>query len=274
MSVGVAYALIGGMLSVLMPCSALLIPAFFAHTAVHRGRLIVLGGAFLAGTLTTLVPLGLAVGWAGGRITLDRLVLIQIAAWVVVALGVALIFGLGFDASKLVGGAPKARSGIAGAYILGLAGGVTGFCTGPVLGAILTLVLTGGSPIGGGLLFAVYGLGLALPIVGIAGLIRMLGGRTPRWLRGKTVRIAGRGFHTTNLIAGAITIAMGLILALNPSLIASSGFIGHDTSDAITDWARGLDAALSPAVWAVIVVAVLGTIWIVSLVRKDRQRRG
>jgi cytochrome c biogenesis protein CcdA len=56
--VEVAYlaAFLGGVLSLLSPCSALLVPAFFAYAFQSRRRLLAKTVVFYVGLATTLVP--------------------------------------------------------------------------------------------------------------------------------------------------------------------------------------------------------------------------
>src|ERR687889_667281 len=64
---------LGGLLSLLSPCSALLLPAFFAYAFQSRGELVGRTAVFYAGLCATLVPLGMgisavsALGLAGRR---------------------------------------------------------------------------------------------------------------------------------------------------------------------------------------------------------------
>ena len=54
-----AAAFVGGALALLAPCSALLLPAFFAYAFSSRTQLFGRTVLFLAGLCTVFVPLGL-----------------------------------------------------------------------------------------------------------------------------------------------------------------------------------------------------------------------
>ena len=56
----VAFA--GGLLALLSPCSALLLPAFFAYAFGSTGRLVTRTVIFYAGLIAVLVPVGLGLG--------------------------------------------------------------------------------------------------------------------------------------------------------------------------------------------------------------------
>mgnify|MGYP003409320133 CR=1 FL=1 len=63
MDIGLVTAFLGGMLAILSPCGALLLPAFFASTVGAGPRLLLHGSIFYLGLLLVLVPLGLLIWW-------------------------------------------------------------------------------------------------------------------------------------------------------------------------------------------------------------------
>ncbi|HSL37639.1 MAG TPA: cytochrome c biogenesis protein CcdA, partial [Arthrobacter sp.] len=65
MDIGYAGAFLGGVLTLLSPCSALLLPAFFAYAFSTKSRLVARTGLFYLGLLSTLVPLGIFAGVLG-----------------------------------------------------------------------------------------------------------------------------------------------------------------------------------------------------------------
>ncbi|GAA5226468.1 cytochrome c biogenesis CcdA family protein [Paeniglutamicibacter antarcticus] len=274
MEAGLVFAFAGGMLGLFSPCNAMLLPAFFAHAATSSRRLPALGTAFLVGMLATLVPLGLGIGWLGGVLTVDRQGLIQVAAWIIVALGLVQILGGGFDASTLL---PKrmqrnrpAKASLGGAVLLGTAAGVAGFCTGPVLGAILTLVLATGSALGGGALLISYAFGMLLPVMAIAALMRRAGGFKAGWLRGRTLHLGRFRFHTNSLIAGTVTMAVGIIMLTTGGLITMPEMISADLSARITEGASLIDAAMPSWAWTALLGALLLLWWILAVRKRMR----
>ncbi len=66
---GVLVAFLGGLLALLSPCSALLLPAFFAYSFTSRTRLLGRTALFYAGLCLTLVPLGWPAPSPGGSST-------------------------------------------------------------------------------------------------------------------------------------------------------------------------------------------------------------
>src|SRR5690606_17950561 len=148
-------------LALLSPCSALLLPSFFAY-AVPEGRsLAARTSVFLLGSALVLVPLGAGIGAIGSLLTIHRSTVTTVGGAVVVAFGVAILFGRGFTVPGAAGLLGRVGTrGMAGALALGALYGLAGFCAGPLLGAVLTVAAAGGSPAYGGLLMGVYALGM------------------------------------------------------------------------------------------------------------------
>ncbi len=108
-----------------------------------------------------------------------------------------------------------------GTYLYGLtfAFGWTAY-VGPILGAILTtLVTTGLSILSGALLVFIYAPGLATPLTLIATFFCRLrrGTHVGNVLRGRgfSLQVAGRTLHlhTTSIISGAMLVVVGFLLA-------------------------------------------------------------
>jgi len=59
---------LGGLLSLLSPCSALLLPAFFAYAFQSRGVLVGRTAVFYLGLCATLVPLGMGISAVGSLV--------------------------------------------------------------------------------------------------------------------------------------------------------------------------------------------------------------
>lgn len=269
MEIGIVYALVGGMLGVFSPCNALLLPAFLANIATSRLRLLSLGSVFLAGLLITLVPLGLGLGWLGGSFTIDRGLLLNGAGWLLIALGLLTAFGGGIDFSRFIPGKPRPVAGsLSGTFALGAVSGVAGFCTGPVLGAILTLALTTASPARGGMLLALYGVGMVLPVMLIALLIRRLGHRSVGWMRGRRFRLGKLRFHTTSLLMGAVTVFVGWIMIFTNGMATVPELLPSGVIATVETLGRQIDAYLPPWVWTALVGMLLLLWWLRLAVRR------
>ncbi|MBQ1095259.1 cytochrome c biogenesis protein CcdA [Streptomyces sp. b94] len=227
---GFVVAFLGGLLTLLSPCSALLLPAFFAYSFTSRARLLGRTALFYAGLCLTMVPLGVAGSLAGRLFYGHRDLLVTAGGWLVIALGVAQLLGLGFGSRRLQQSAGARRSGSAlSVTALGAVYGLAGFCAGPILGSVLTVAAIGGDPWRGGSLLAVYALGMAVPMFVLAALWDRfdLGGR--RWLRGRPVRLGPLRLHSTSLVGGAMFIALGTVFLLFDGTSALPSLMGVDT---------------------------------------------
>ncbi|MFF8843634.1 cytochrome c biogenesis CcdA family protein [Streptomyces sp. NPDC015127] len=255
--IGYLAAFLGGLLALISPCSALLLPAFFAYSIDSTGRLLARTGIFFAGLATTLVPLGAAGSFAGRLFYGHRDLLVSAGGWLIVALGVAQILGMGFASRRIAGMSGRIRPTTAlSVFALGLVYGLAGFCAGPILGSVLTVAALSGSPVYGGLLLAVYALGMAVPLFVLALLWDRfdLGGR--RWLRGRELRVGRFRLHTTSLASGLFFVLLGTVFLAFDGTTALPGLLSVDDSFAVEEWAAGIGSAVPDWVLLVLVVAV------------------
>lgn len=213
------------MLALLSPCSALLLPAYFASTVSSKLHLFTHGAVFYLGLVATLVPFGLGLGALGAWVTIDRHLIVLGTSVLLVVLGIAQALNFGFDLSRLVPGMARLhhsvehRSGLMRTLLLGAVGGVAGFCAGPILGAILTLAFTQTSLWNAGLLLAVYGAGMVAPLLLVALFWRRLGTRGRRILRGRSWTVLGRELHSTSIITGMLIIGTGVVFWMTNGLV-------------------------------------------------------
>ncbi|MFD7418514.1 cytochrome c biogenesis CcdA family protein, partial [Kitasatospora purpeofusca] len=98
--IGYFAAFLGGLLALVSPCSALLLPAFFAYSIDSTSRLLARTGIFYAGLATTLVPLGAAGSYAGRLFYGHRDALVTGAGWLIIVLGDRKIVLRGLEFSR------------------------------------------------------------------------------------------------------------------------------------------------------------------------------
>lgn len=213
--IGYAGAFLGGLFALISPCSALLLPAFFAYAFPSRTALIGRTLIFYAGLAAVLVPLGLGTGWASRLVYGHQTALTATAGTLLIALGVAQLLGGGFTVpglgrltARLGGGSPPA------VLALGAVSGLTGFCAGPILGAVLTIAATSGGALRGGALLAVYAAGMTAPLFLLAALWDRYDLGRRRWLRGRGVRLGRLRLHTTALASGLVFIVLGAVFLI------------------------------------------------------------
>ena len=171
-------AFLGGMISLLSPCTLPVIPLLFAGFQGQRRHILaLLAGMIVMFTLVALVATA-ASNWIAQATIAGRwvaLVVLAIAA-------LALIFptfaqriaGPAVSAGNLLNTRSGQTRGMISAFLAGLAVGLLWSpCAGPILGAIFSLNIAGHSAIATGALLAAYGSGCALML----GLL-VAGGRT------------------------------------------------------------------------------------------------
>ncbi|GHF92616.1 cytochrome c biogenesis CcdA family protein [Streptomyces filamentosus] len=276
MTSGIGYfaAFLGGLLALLSPCSALLLPAFFAYSIENRAKLVARTAILYAGLATTLVPLGAAGSLAGRFFYGHRDLLVTAGGWLIIGLGVLQVLGLGFASRRMSEASGRIRPTSAlSVYALGLVYGLAGFCAGPILGSVLTVAALSGSPAYGGLLLAVYALGMAVPLFVLALLWERYDLGRRRWLRGRPLRFGRFGVHSTSLASGLFFVALGALFLVFDGTTALPGLLSVDDSFAVeqrvAEWGRAVPD------WALL-VAVVTVAGLVAAARsrgRSRERR-
>ncbi|QDY77684.1 cytochrome c biogenesis CcdA family protein [Streptomyces qinzhouensis] len=267
--IGYLAAFLGGLLALISPCSALLLPAFFAYSLDSTGRLLARTGIFYAGLATTLVPLGVAGSYAARFFYGNRDLLVAVGGWLIIALGVAQLLGLGFASRRLAALSGRIRpTTAASVYALGLVYGFAGFCAGPILGSVLTVAAFSGNPVYGGLLLAVYALGMAVPLFFLALLWDRFDLGRRRWLRGRGFSVGRFRLHTTSLLSGLFFVLLGVLFLVFDGATALPGLVSVDRSFAAEQWAGEVGAAVPDWVLLVGVVAVAGAVLVVRAARR------
>ncbi|MGW0467570.1 cytochrome c biogenesis CcdA family protein [Streptomyces sp. NPDC003027] len=269
--IGYLAALLGGLLALLSPCSALLLPAFFAYSIDSTSRLLARTGVFYAGLATTLVPLGAAGSFAGRLFYGHRDLLVALGGWLIIVLGVLQILGMGFASRRIAEVSGRIRPTTAvSVYALGLVYGLAGFCAGPILGSVLTVAALSGSPAYGGLLLAVYALGMAVPLFLLALLWERYELGRRRWLRGRPLRVGRFEPHSTSLLSGLFFVLLGTLFLVFDGTTALPGLLSVDDSFAVEERVAAVGRAVPD--WALL-VALVAVVGLVLALRGRRVRR-
>ncbi|MEU2897461.1 cytochrome c biogenesis CcdA family protein [Streptomyces sp. NPDC006967] len=270
---GLAVAFLGGLLALLSPCSALLLPAFFAYSFTSRTRLVTRTGLFYVGLCTTLVPLGVAGSFASRLFYGHRDTLVAVGGWTVIALGVAQIAGVGFGSRRMARAAGGHRSGSAlSVFALGAVYGLAGFCAGPILGGILTVAAVDGDPVHGAVLLAVYALGMAVPMFVLASLWDRFDLGRRRWLRGRILRVGPVALHSTSAVGGALFITLGVAFLAFDGTSALPSVLSTDAGFALEERLSGLGGAVSDRLVVLVLAAVAALAALVVLLRPVDRR--
>ena len=215
--VTVGLSFLAGLASFLSPCVFSLVPAYIGYLggraaggeATENNRFITFthGLAFVLGFSLVFITLGVASP-AFGRLLFDlRFVLAKVGGIVVIIFGLHMIgvFRIPFlEYDTRVQKVPDRKWGYLSSALMGVffsAGWAP--CVGPVLGAILTLALNGGSISTGVSLLSAYSAGLAIPF-----LIAALG---VGWVS-LTLKKYGKVMHYIEIGMGVILVILGVML--------------------------------------------------------------
>ncbi|NPA05885.1 MAG: cytochrome c biogenesis protein CcdA [Chloroflexi bacterium] len=185
-NVGLWMAFWAGLASFVTPCVLPLVPAYVSYLTgrslglgdvpSRRARLYALshGLAFILGFSLVFIGLGLATSLIGQLLFNIRFYLSRIGGLIVILFGLHmtglvripfLAYDIRYEADELL----EDKSGYLASFLLGVffsAGWSP--CVGPILGAILTYTLQGGSNWVGAQLLAAYSAGLAVPFLAAA----------------------------------------------------------------------------------------------------------
>ncbi|MFZ3618904.1 cytochrome c biogenesis protein/redoxin [Leclercia barmai] len=169
-------AFLGGMVSLLSPCTLPVIPLLFAGFRGQRRQLIAMlcGMVIMFTAVASLITV--ASDWVVNATIVGRwtaLALLSLAALALIFPSFAQrIAGPALRLGNVINSHSNSARGMVSAVLAGLAVGLLWSpCAGPVLGAILSLSLAGHSPVATGSLLAAYGSGCAvmLALLGFSG---------------------------------------------------------------------------------------------------------
>lgn len=262
--IGFAGALIGGLLSLLSPCSVMLLPAFFAYAFGSPRQLLARTGLFYLGLVASLVPLGIFASTLGSALLVNRSTLITVVGALVIVAGVLLLVGVrvplpSFGRAAAAGEATSALT----TFLLGTVYAVAGVCAGPILGSVL-LVASLGSPVYGAALMALYGLGMSLPLLVLALIWGRVGAKGMAWLKPRQLEIPVGRFTWRNswimIISGLLTIGVGVLLVATDGTAGLSGWLDVASQARLEQGALGLLAGVPDLVFVVASIIVIGII--------------
>ena len=216
-----ADALAAGFVSFASPCALALVPGYLSFIsgttydevsaggaiAARATSVVQATGAFVAGFAAMFTLWGAGAGYLGDSLSGQRDTVNIVSGVLLVAMGLLMVFlpRIAFlQGEKRLGMIKRPRT-MAGIGLAGAAFAVAWTpCTGPFLGQVLTLAVPTQSPKVGATLLFTYALGLGIPFL-LAGLFM-----TQTMSLSRKVRDHWR---VINLVAGAMTIALGVLIA-------------------------------------------------------------
>ncbi|MFP5597673.1 cytochrome c biogenesis protein DipZ [Kluyvera sp. 142486] len=257
----IIIAFLGGMLTLLSPCTLPVIPFLFASVKGQKRHL----AAMLAGMVVMFTLLSLLVTVASVWVTQVT----QAGRWLALAFLSAVALSLISPrlAQRLMAPAVRlgnqvndrslSRRGVIAALLAGIATGLLWApCAGPVLGAILSLGIIQGNSVSGGVLLAAYGSGCAIML----GLIWLGGQRVLHWLRNRTVMV-----ERLKQLAGVTMLAsVALIASGTTSVLQGATGLSAQLEKNLVGWLPATPVKLQPVVDSALPPLSGGTGWINS----------
>lgn len=248
-------ALLAGLLSFLSPCTLPLLPAYLAVTLhTDRSRQLITGASFIVGLTIVFAVIGMSATLVGSVLMAQLPLLTEIVGIVLIVLGGLVAMGWGLPSPLKFGSPPERPHAVQTAFGALFLGGSLALawtpCVGPILAGMLLLASTVGTALKGGLLLAVYGVGLGLPLVLCSGALQRLprDGLVWRVLRGRELRfsLAGRRIclHTTSLVSGVLFILIGLLIATGSLTILNRFIVSSTVARWVFRWEGVLLEAL------------------------------
>lgn len=220
LSFGLAF--LAGMASFLSPCVFSLVPVYVSYLSGRSAARISMGEvrnshivtfihglAFILGFTLVFVTLGTLAGALGAALAPIRYWLTRVGGIVVIIFGIHMtgLIRIPFLDYDLRRHTPlQNTTGFISSFLMGIffSAGWTP-CVGPVLGAILTLALNGGSLVTGALLLTTYSLGLGIPFLIAAVAINWISLLLKRY---------SRFLHYVEVFMGILLVGIGIMLFL------------------------------------------------------------
>lgn len=206
------FGLLAGLLTTLSPCVLPILPILLGSaTAEHPRAPLALAG----GLAVSYAVIGTLVAWVGSAIGMDTTIFRNVGAAILGLLGLVLMSaslqrrfatatsGIGDAGNNVI--SRLNLDGLRGQFVIGLALGVVWSpCVGPTLGAAIVLASQGSHLPQVALLMGVFGVGAAMPVVGLAYLSRA----AMMKVRGKLIQ-AGKAGKT---VLGIIMVAIAVLI--------------------------------------------------------------
>ena len=261
-------AFLGGVLTLLAPCSVMLLPAFFSYAFQSPRKLIARCGIFWLGLLTPLIPLGAALSSVVTLIREHSAFITHIIALLVIIAGLITLFSLDLPVFRVrsLETASQSRDTAWAVYLLGITYGIAGVgCAGPILGAVLATSSLGGSVVEGIIAVVFYSAGMAFPLFVLALLWQHSAGRIQAIVRPKPLTLFKRQTTWTNVVSGLVLIILGLTIFKIDLSNPLGGIVSIDTLASWEESIMGLFGALPTWVitlaGALIIGAIVALLW-------------
>lgn len=249
--IGYAGALLGGIATILSPCSAMLLPAFFAYAFASTRTLVLRTAVFWFGLMATLVPMGIAAGTVGSLFVRQRATFVAVAAGAVIVLGIVQALGVRIP---LLGARAARDTGNLSVFLLGTVYGIAGACSGPILGAVLSVAAMGQDSVRGGVLLGIFSAGMVLPLMVLALLWDVLDLGSRGLLRPRPVKLGPVSTTGGQLLSGLLFVAIGIGMLVTDGFSGLGGLVDAETQQGLEVTILGVAARVADLVVVVLLV--------------------
>lgn len=212
-TVSLITAFAGGMVALFAPCCiTFLLPSYLANVFHSRKNVLGLTLLFGLGIATILVPTALGIRAVGRVFTEFHTQTYLIGGGFMILLGLMELTGKKITIPMIhLTIDLNAHKSPWAVYVLGVFSGITSSCCTPVLAGILTLSFLSPSFLWAGLAGLSYVAGMVVPLVILALLLDRVDWQKIMNIKGKTVRLLDKSRLLTDVIAGFLFIAVGII---------------------------------------------------------------
>ena len=235
---GLLAAFLAGLIALTSPCGFAILPTYFAFAFKGRRRSLLMTGAFTLGLMAALMLIGLLAGLARSFFNPTKGTLAVAAGLAMIVFGLLTLLNIGVGGIKT---AKRPAATIWGNVGLGAAFGAGWSpCIGAVLAGIIALGVTLGNIGYSMLLMAVSVLGVATPPLVLSLLSDKLDWTRAAFFTGRPIRFAaGKArfeTHSYNLLAGALLIAIGILMIGYRGTFFFQTDFADALPDALNDW--------------------------------------
>jgi cytochrome c biogenesis protein CcdA len=167
-SSGLLFIFIAGALALLSPCGFPMFPGYISYylgAKVSLEKAVSGGVACTLGLLTVFSVIGVVVSTLGSLVSRHIPFLELAAGLIVIFMGISMIAEIRFPTFFTISTAPRQR-GLIGVFLYGVVYGLATLgCSAPIFFSILFYAVAAGGPLYGMITFAVYAIGMGLPII-------------------------------------------------------------------------------------------------------------
>lgn len=245
----ITASFIAGMIALLAPCCiTVVLPAYFASALKQRKKILKMTLIFFVGVAVVLIPIGLGAAALAKIFQNFHREMYIVGGLFMLILSAMSISGKGMNLIPM----PKTLTPALNAkhnksvFILGLFSGAATSCCAPVLAGAVALAVLSAAFWKALVVTFVYVLGMIFPLIIAAYFYDRFRLEESRLIKGKLLEFNFGGkkiyIHSTNLIAGVIFLAMGiilLILAISGNAFWAPSFQGK-LSQGLIGWSQNI----------------------------------